>query len=366
MRLLRAEVWSPAGKKKLSRVAAAVVPDDVLDSPAVFAFGRLVVIGGDSHRLHEEVIVSGGVIREGRFSRLNVGEVRDALAGRTTHEPSPAVKQQLASLWNKIEAPLMQSLEARVKERTAGLEKLLSERSEKEVGDITAIMKELEKRISIELKNPENAQLVMEFNLVEREQFERNVHSLEERVPEGYSGGNRERDLQRFERDSVTHNRGFSRSRLHTWSRPSSQTNKSMSVTRHHAEWLSLLEVSGPFLSMPVLLKVFPQGLDAHDPEISRSLRFAYEEWDDNQTGKHPALATHRQFIRFVLTEVLKLPEETIREGQTIPQTLKTFIPEHSETLRPDLAIYDPGEDSKPRLLILGMILNSTDSSRGH
>lgn len=182
LRLLRAEVWSVAGKKKLSRVTAAIVPDDVLDTPAVFAYGRLVVIGGDSQRLHEEVIVSGGAIREGRFSRLNVGEVRDALAGRTTQEPSPAVKQQLASLWNKIETPLMQSLEARVKERTAGLEKLLSERSEKEVGDITTIMKELEKRISSELNNPENLQLVMEFNSVEREQFERNVHSLEARV----------------------------------------------------------------------------------------------------------------------------------------------------------------------------------------
>ena len=125
-----------------------------------------------------------------------------------------------------------------------------------------------------------------------------------------------------------------------------------MSVTRHHAEWWSLLEVSGPFLSMPVLLKVFPQGLDAHDPEISRSLRFAYEEWDDNQTGKHPNPITHGQFIRFVLTDVLKVPEETIREGQTIPQTLKTYVPEHSETLRPNLAIYDPGADPKPRLLI--------------
>ena len=110
-----------------------------------------------------------------------------------------------------------------------------------------------------------------------------------------------------------------------------------MSVTRHHAEWLSLLEISGPFLSMTVLLKVFPQGLDAHDPEISRGLRFAYEEWDDNQTGKHPNPAVHGQFIRFVLTDVLKVSEETIREGQTIPQTLKTYVPEQSETLKPDV-----------------------------
>jgi hypothetical protein len=27
-----------------------------------------------------------------------------------------------------------------------------------------------------------------------------------------------------------------------------------MSIARHHAEWLSLLDVSGPFLSLPVLL----------------------------------------------------------------------------------------------------------------
>lgn len=32
-----------------------------------------------------------------------------------------------------------------------------------------------------------------------------------------------------------------------------------MSIARHHAEWLSLIEVSGPFLSLPVLLRVFPR-----------------------------------------------------------------------------------------------------------
>ena len=31
-----------------------------------------------------------------------------------------------------------------------------------------------------------------------------------------------------------------------------------MSIARHHAEWLSLLEISGPFLSMPVLMEAFP------------------------------------------------------------------------------------------------------------
>ncbi len=32
------------------------------------------------------------------------------------------------------------------------------------------------------------------------------------------------------------------------------------SVSRQHADWLSLVEVSGPFVSLPVLLRAFPQG----------------------------------------------------------------------------------------------------------
>jgi hypothetical protein len=28
------------------------------------------------------------------------------------------------------------------------------------------------------------------------------------------------------------------------------------SVSRHHADWLSLVEVSGPFVSLPVLMRV--------------------------------------------------------------------------------------------------------------
>lgn len=40
-----------------------------------------------------------------------------------------------------------------------------------------------------------------------------------------------------------------------------------MSIARHHAEWLSLLEISGPILSMSMLLDAFPQELDAYDAE---------------------------------------------------------------------------------------------------
>ena len=32
------------------------------------------------------------------------------------------------------------------------------------------------------------------------------------------------------------------------------------SVTKFHSDWLSLIEISGPFISIPVLTEVFPQG----------------------------------------------------------------------------------------------------------
>ena len=61
-----------------------------------------------------------------------------------------------------------------------------------------------------------------------------------------------------------------------------------MSTARHHAEWLSLVEVSGPFLSMPVLMRIFPQGLDPREPEKARELRLAYEEWLEKLAPHEP------------------------------------------------------------------------------
>ena len=52
-----------------------------------------------------------------------------------------------------------------------------------------------------------------------------------------------------------------------------------MSIARHHAEWLSLIETSGPFLSMPVLMRVFPQGLDRRDSVKASKLREESSAW---------------------------------------------------------------------------------------
>lgn len=128
-----------------------------------------------------------------------------------------------------------------------------------------------------------------------------------------------------------------------------------MSNKRHHAEWLSLLEVSGPFVSLPVLEKVFPQGVDAHDAEHARRMRLAFDEWETNQLGTKPSPAIHNAWIQFVLKETLTLPEEVLATGQAIPQTLKAVHAEAGEVIKPDIVVRNPegvADAGKTRMLV--------------
>ncbi len=96
-------------------------------------------------------------------------------------QPADEVKDRLRQLWSQHAPSLVQSLEARMKDRTAGLEKALTERADKDVSDITAVMKELEASIKAELAAPEDPQMPL-FSDPERDQYERNIDSLRARV----------------------------------------------------------------------------------------------------------------------------------------------------------------------------------------
>lgn len=128
-----------------------------------------------------------------------------------------------------------------------------------------------------------------------------------------------------------------------------------MSTARHHAEWMSLVEAAGPFLSLPVLTGALPQGLDAHDPDHTADLRLAHEEWEEDSQRKSPSVALHREWVRYVLRETLGYDERVLFEGQHVPEHLSARIAEHGETLRPDWVLIDPpkpGAAPSPRLLV--------------
>lgn len=123
-----------------------------------------------------------------------------------------------------------------------------------------------------------------------------------------------------------------------------------MSITHRNDEWLSFVDISGPFVSPTVLQKVFPQGLEGRDSAQAKALRIAYEEWQDNPAspGKQHAWIIH------VLTAVLRYPVEQIVEGQTLPAGLEANVPEMGEILRPDFALVGPaGTDTAGQAQLL-------------
>lgn len=184
LRLLRAEIWSPQGRQSLHRVTARRVPRHLLDTPAVVAHARFVVSGADGSRLHEEILTAGGVLRKGRFRRMNVGETEQALAATTGQPISQTLQERLTALWPEIRPSLERSLEVRVDDRTAGMQRLLRERAEREMRDIEAILTELAEAIETELaQGPQVRQLEL-FNDNERNQLTRNTDALRKRLEE--------------------------------------------------------------------------------------------------------------------------------------------------------------------------------------
>ena len=123
-----------------------------------------------------------------------------------------------------------------------------------------------------------------------------------------------------------------------------------MSATTEYTELLKLIEISGPFISLPVFKKTFPQGLTKDVSESTRELRELHEEWRVT-AEKLPAAITpaQREWLSAVFRGLLGWRKEWLAEDNAIPQNLAHAVPQHHETLRPDLALLESG---KPRILI--------------
>jgi superfamily II DNA or RNA helicase len=182
LRLLRAEVWSAGDAPRLHRATARLVPDGILATPALVMHARLLVLGGDQQRLHEEVIAAGGRLREGRFARLNVGEVERALAAALPDPAPVSFGAWLAEHWPPLRPALLDALTARQDERVASIRRLLDERATQEVSDMTAILTELQASIMAQLRQPQGPQQLQLFSHDERDQYDRDADYLRQRA----------------------------------------------------------------------------------------------------------------------------------------------------------------------------------------
>ena len=130
-----------------------------------------------------------------------------------------------------------------------------------------------------------------------------------------------------------------------------------MSTINMHDEWLSLIEVSGPFLAVPVLKEVFPQGLEELDGLKRKRLRQTYEEWREAlDTDDLQFHEIHVAWINEVLSNGLEFDEDgtggTLKRGNQVAKSLRVTLPEHNVTLTPDFAVVDSSQDDKPLMVI--------------
>lgn len=143
-----------------------------------------------------------------------------------------------------------------------------------------------------------------------------------------------------------------------------------MSDRAHHSEWLSLIEVSGPFLAEPVLKEAFPQGLGGLDTAKKTMLRQAYDEWREARDLDDPLLPKlHEAWIGLVLKQGLELDEQgkadVLKPRAALPETLAYELPEHGVTLRPDYAVV--AGDGTPLMLVAtyGPDVSLNDAKKG-
>ena len=118
-------------------------------------------------------------------------------------------------------------------------------------------------------------------------------------------------------------------------------------------DWLNLIEISGPFMAVPVLREVFPQGLEALPSGRHQRLRRTYEEWReavDMDDLDLPAL--HVAWIDDVLVTALEMDDTVLRRGATLPAQLTASKPEHGVMVAPDLEVVNPTNSNEPLLLI--------------
>src|SRR3990172_4420362 len=190
LRLLRAEVWALDDVKRLNRVSARVVPDGLLEHPAVVVWARIVVTGARSHRLHEEVTCAGGILQNGRFVRLGVGDTDKLFRASLPKDPPKSVLDPVVGRWDKIEDSVRSAIEARTRDRMKNLESTLSRRCDQEVADLGKILNELKASIEQELGKPQKAQLDL-FSIEEKDQVRKDTDSLRvraEAIPDEIEG----------------------------------------------------------------------------------------------------------------------------------------------------------------------------------
>lgn len=111
-------------------------------------------------------------------------------------------------------------------------------------------------------------------------------------------------------------------------------------------DWIGLLDVSGPFLSLSNLHKAFPMGLESLTPGLRQQFQLAFEEWYESRDPR-----IHRAWIEWVLKAVLEYDDEVLLT--CIPTAVCHQDEATREVVVPNFLVVSADEDPKSLLPVL-------------
>lgn len=117
---------------------------------------------------------------------------------------------------------------------------------------------------------------------------------------------------------------------------------KRTGIAAHHLEWMALLDVEGPFLSLSELAEAFPQGLDADDPALVAAVKAHFDAWLLEHTDQ-----AQTDFVHYVLGDLLEY-KGLLHEPL---ESLHAEVPGRRLILRPTLVVAEQA-DSAPAFLL--------------
>lgn len=183
-RLLRSAVWGEHATLRRVSGVTAELPDEIRpDEILVTVITRLLLIGTDGTRLHEEILVAARAIpTSGRSRRIEVEERRfDALRAAVEAALEPDACQpadltscrRLARGWPELRLLLTGDIAARAATRKAVLDKDLANREVDELARVDAVTDHMRRTLTDALATPAAVQLRLdELDQPERQQLD--------------------------------------------------------------------------------------------------------------------------------------------------------------------------------------------------
>ncbi|MBC7678631.1 MAG: helicase, partial [Pseudorhodobacter sp.] len=193
-RLLRSAVWG--GRTDLHRVTAVryTPPAELaLRGPVVMVLARLVVVGADGGRLHEEIVLAGrelpttGATKRMDMQRAGYAALRDAveaaLEPATCRPASAQDRARLAERWDELTPRLVEDLRLRATAQKDLRATDLAAQRTRAVTHTNAIFDQLRATLTTALTADGSVQLSFDdLDRTERQQFDRDRRAWQDRL----------------------------------------------------------------------------------------------------------------------------------------------------------------------------------------